>query len=393
MSDQAKTIQEVSEAVREMRQKSEKYGQDSAEAKAVASKVEAALQAFDVKNQEAAVELQKQKDAAHEMKGQIQTLEQMLARNSSTGSKNWRESAEYKAVQAYVQGHAFDQKSLRMDSSTEGGYLVPTEMASEILRNITEISPVRQLARVRSVNRQTLQVPKRTGIPTAAWEGELEANPSSQSAYGNETLTTHRLGVEIPVTLDLLGDAAFDMESEISADVAEAFMYAEGYAFVRGTGIKQPEGFATKASLTASPGVSSSATVTADKLLELTGKLKVGYNPVFGFNRTTLAAIRQLKGTSNDHYIWQPNLAPNAPATIGGTPYVLIQDMDDQGTNKYPVVYADFRQAYMITDRTGMAVVRDPFTRAKYAQVLLNFMKWTHGQVVKDEAIKLYKTT
>lgn len=388
MSDQALTPQQVMEAVRASREAAERTG---AEAKAKAEKAEAALETFDRKNADLAAQIQRQANEAAELKSQILTLEQVISRGS-VGSKNYRETAEYKAVQQYIKSGAVDTKSLRMDSSTEGGYLVPSEMANEIIKNITEVSNIRALARVRTVGLKTLQVPTRTSIPTAGWEGELEANDQSKSNYGNETLTCHRLGVEVLISLDLLGDAGFDMESEINSDVAEAFAYKEGNAFVLGTGVKQPEGFAAKASLQAGAReTAGTGAISGDDILSLLGDLKVGYNPILGFNRSTLATLRKLKGTSNDHYLWQMGLGPSQPATLGGMPYVLIQDMQNVASGNYPVVFADFRQGYMITDRTGVAVVRDPYTRAKYAQVVFNFMRWTHGQVVKDEAFKLLK--
>ncbi len=394
MSDQAKTIQEVTEAVKAIQQKAEKFGMDSAEAKATSAKVEAALVDFDAKNQQLVKDLAAAKEIAAEQKGRIETIESMLARSSQNGKKAYKESAEYKAIQQFIK--TGETKSLRMEDAVEGGYLVPHEMAQEIIKNITEISDIRAVSKVRTVNKQVLNVPKRTGIPTAAWEGELEQAPQGQSTYGNETLSTHRLAVEVPVTMDLLGDAAFDMEAEIASDVAEAFRYAEGYAFVKGNGVKKPEGFAAKASLQAAAATLSSSGFDAGaaaKILEMTGTLKVGYNPLFAFNRATLARLRALKGTSNDHFIWQNNLAEGAPATLGGMPYVIAQDMDDVGSNTYPIVYADFKQGYMITDRTGMYVIRDNVTQARKALILLNFLKWTHGQVVKDEAFKLLKTT
>lgn len=393
MSDQAKTIQEVNEAVAFMRKKIEEHGKDSSEAKAASARVEAALADFDKKNNELIAKQAEDRKAAEDLKSQVAALETSLARQSNQGAKQWKNSEEYKAVQAFLQ-NGTHSKSLRMDDSTQGGYLVPSEMSQEIIKAITEISPVRSLARVRTVSRMTLQVPTRTSIPTAAWEGELESNDSTKSAYGNETLTCHRLGADVYLTRDLLMDAAFDMSSEISSDVAEAFAKAEGLAFVSGNGVKQPEGFTANAAvLAASLPSKTTDTIIGDDMFLLAAQLKQGYNGTYGFNRATLAHLRTLKGTSNDHYIWQASLAPGAPATIGGMPYAILQDMQSIGGDQYPVVFGDFLRGYRITDRTGTMVIRDDLTRASYAQVKFVFARWLHGQVVLPEAIKLLKTT
>lgn len=393
MSDPVLSNQEAARAVAEMRQKLEQYGEKSIEFKAAQEKVETALKGYDEKNTKLTQDLATARDEQAQMKSNIQALELAIARGNSGRKGSHKETAEYKALQRYIQtGDEKEVKTLRMENSTDGGYLVQAEFSNEIIKSVTEISQVRQLARVRTVSKKQLEIATRTGLPAAQWEGEMQSNPITQATYGNETLYCHRLGAEIGVTLDLLGDASFDMENEITQDVAEAFAYAEGLAFVTGNGVKRPEGFAANKTLQ-DDAVTVSTAITADKLLEMTGELKTGYNPMFGFNRKTLAKIRQLKGSSNDHYIWQASLAEGAPPTIGGMPYAVIPDMDDVGTNKFPVVYADFKQGYLITDRTGMVVIRDNVTQARQAIVVFNFMRWGHGQVVKTEAFKLLKVT
>jgi HK97 family phage major capsid protein len=124
----------------------------------------------------------------------------------------------------------------------------------------------------------------------------------------------------------------------------------------------------------------------------MTGDLKVGYNPMYGFNRSSLATFRAFTGTTNDHFIWQAGLAPNVPNTINGEPYVLLQDMADIASNSLSVVYADFKRGYRWIDRTGLVIIRDDFTGKKEAIVELLFRKWNSGKVVLPEAFKLLKT-
>ena len=99
-------------------------------------------------------------------------------------------------------------------------------------------------------------------------------------------------------------------------------------------------------------------------MFKLTGELKVGYNPLFGFNRQTLAFLRTLKGT-NGQYLWQASLGEGAPGTIAGLPYAVMQDMPSIATNALSVILGDFARGYQIIDRTGTAVIRDDYTRKK----------------------------
>ena len=120
----------------------------------------------------------------------------------------------------------------------------------------------------------------------------------------------------------------------------------------------------------------------------MTGELKVGYNPLYAFSRRTLAHIRTSKGTSNDHYLFQAGLAPNVPNTIGGSPYVLLNDMPDfDGTaGEISVMYADFARGYRIIDRTGITMIRDDFAGKRKRIIEWVFHVYNTGQVVLPEA-------
>lgn len=388
----AKLQTETKEAVDHLRKKSDEFGARSVEAKQAAENTEKKMAEYDKANAEIVSDIAMQRKAVEESKERIETLEATLASSSvKSGIKVYKEMPEYKALNAYAKtGRDAEIKALNTGNSTEGGYLVPEEMSGEMIRKITEISPVRAIARTMTVGKIVSQIPKRDTIPTAEYEGESDQNTQSQSGYGNETLTCFRLSVTVPYTEDLLMDSQFDLESEINRDVAEAFAQKEGNKFVLGSGVAQPEGFLANASIIAG---ALTATGTAgvldqpDDLLTLTGELKTGYNPMFGFNRRTLADLRKLQG-SDGHYLWQMGLAPDAPATIGGDPYILLEDMPDVAAGALAVIYGDFFRGYRIVDRTALQVIRDPYTNARQAQILLTFHRWNHGQVVLPEAFK-----
>lgn len=384
------------EAVNALREAVENYGTQSAEVKALFEKTAADVEAMDAKHdavmRELAEERKKQEDANERFK----ELELAMSEISSkAGKADYKEAPEYKAIELFAR-KGFDaldvekKQLLRTDDGTAGGYLTMPEMDNMILRQITEISPVRQVARVRSVGNKTLQIPVRTGIPDGArYEGEAAEGPLDTSSYGNETLTAYRLTVTVPFTMDQLMDSQFDLEAEIRQDVAEAFAQREGNRFVLGTGAKQPEGFLTNTTLTGDARTSSaSGTFTGDDLIRLTGDIKFGYNPMYAFNRRTLALIRTFKG-SDGQYLWQVGLGGGAPNTIAGEPYMRFEDMPDVAPNAFSVVYADFMRGYTIIDRTGLSIVRDNVTRKGAAIVELTFHRWNHGQVVLPESFKL----
>ena len=65
--------------------------------------------------------------------------------------------------------------------------------------------------------------------------------------------------------------------------------------------------------------------------------------------------------------------------------------MPSIGANTYPILFGDFKQAYMIVDRTGLTIMRDELTQAASGTIRFYGFKRTGGQVIKPEAIKKLK--
>lgn len=391
------TVKEVKGAVDELRKNLERYGQESVEYKSVYEKT---IKTIEDQEKQSAKILADQKAAeksAVELIERVKALELDLAtKNAIPSGLNYKEGIEYKALQQFVRIGKSEMtvdeiKVMRMDDNTTGGYLTTTEMDTVIVKTITEISPVRQVSRVKSVGKKTLEVPKRTAILVATYEGETQVGGEDQSTYNNEQVTAFRQTVTVPFTQDMLMDSEFDIESEITGDVTEAFAQGEGANFVLGDAAKKPEGFLANAAIVADAReTAGSGTISGDDLLLLTGDLKVGYNPMYGFNRQTLAFLRTLKG-SDGQYLWQIGLAPGAPNTIAGEPYVVMQDMPSIAVGALSVIYADFLRGYLIIDRTGVLIIRDEFTSKKAAIIEITFHRWNTGQVVLSEAFKALK--
>lgn len=290
-----------------------------------------------------------------------------------------------------------EYKALNVSTNAEGGYLAPVEYVREILKTVTEISPVRSLARVRQTGNRALEIPKRTGQFAAQWVAEQASKTETDGLrYGVEELTTHEMYALIDITNQMLEDSLFNMTAEISEESAEQFALAEGEVFVKGNGVGKPEGFMTHAHIddTASGSASSIADTNggADGLLTMKYSLKSLYarNATFLMNRTTMGSVRKLKGNDKD-YLWQPGIALGQPNTIDGDPYVEIPDMPSEGSGTFPIAYGDFRRGYTWVDRIAMEMLRDPYTQATGGKVRFIMRKRVAGKVTMAEAIKKLK--
>ena len=357
-------------------------------------KIEAKLDSYEDLNQKMTVAEQN----ATDVKGQLDKLETVLKRpNSGFDTKSIDESLQ--TFDAYCR-KGFDaltdaeKKALTVSNDSTGGYLAPPEYVRELIKTVTEISPIRSIARVRSTGQRSIQVPKRTGTFAAQWVAE-SGTRSETTGYqvGLEEIPAHEYYALVDISEQDLEDSVFDLEAEMQSEFSTQFAKAEGTAFVSGNAVGKPEGFMTNSDV--SEVVSGNGTaLLADGLLTLVHSIKSEYasNATFVLNRSTLSAIRKLKDTAGQ-YVFQAgmSLVSGVPNTILGYPYVEATDMPSVGANAFPVAFGDFSKAYMIVDRVALAVLRDPFTQATTGNDRYIARRRVGGQVVQAEAINKLK--
>jgi len=332
---------------------------------------------------------------ATELRGLTERLDAIEVRAQRPGAPaNANETpVETRAFAAFVRRgrevlSADEIRALRVSDDTAGGYLAPDQFVAELIRNLVQISPVRQLARVMQTASGAVVMPKRTGMLTAGWTGETEDKPETQTAYGQVEIPVHESSCYVDVSNQLLEDAAIDIAAELALDFAEEFGRLEGLAFVSGNGTKKPEGYMTH------PGVLSTANghanqLQADGLIGLMHALPEFYRSrgSWTMNGATIGEVRKLKATSGE-YLWRDSLAEGNPPTILGRPVVECADMPNLGAGAFPVAFGDFAQAYRIVDRISLAVLRDPYSVAVKGLVRFHARRRVGGQVVKAEAIR-----
>ena len=202
-------------------------------------------------------------------------------------------------------------------------------------------------------------------------------------------------------TPSLLDDGAINIEEWIATEVESAFAQQEGAAFVNGDGVNKPKGFMAETSVdeaswswgnlghikTGAAGAFASSD-PGDALIELIYSLKAGYrqNAQFVMNRRTQAAIRKLKD-SDGNYLWQPPAGVGAKASLLNFAITEAEDMPDIAASTNAIAFGDFKRGYLIVDRLGLRILRDPFSAKPY--VLFYTTKRVGGGVQDFDAIKL----
>ena len=395
IQEMGSTFEEFKKVNDERLEKLEK-GESTAYVDEKLAKMEAKMDSYEDINQK----LTTAEANAENIKSQLEKLETVVKRpNSGFESKQVDEYMEAfdKYCRKGLEGLSdMEKKALTVSNDSTGGYLAPPEYVRELIKDVTEISPIRSIARVRSTGQRSVQIPKRTGTFAAQWVAE-SGTRSETTGYtvGLEELPAHEYYALVDISEQDLEDTVFDLEAEMQSEFATQFAKAEGTAFVSGNAVGKPEGFMTNSSVS-SVDTGSNTAITADSLISLVHNIKSDYgrNGTFVFNRSTLAEIRKLKDTAGQ-YVFQTGmmLGGNMVNTILGQPYVEATDMPSIAQNAFPVAFGDFSKAYMIVDRVALAVLRDPFTQATTGNVRYIARRRVGGQVILPEAINKLKVT
>ena len=289
-----------------------------------------------------------------------------------------------------------DLKSLNTGTDDQGGYVAPPELDQLIEARLMQASPMRQIATVRQTSAGIFRKPVGLGVE-ARWAGETEARPSSVvEGLSLIEFPAGELFSQPAATQTLLEDAFSDVDAWLADEVEAAFAAQESAAFINGDGVAKPRGLLNHDIVEDSThewgkigSVAGDFTGpdAAESLIDLiyAPKSQFRANGRFVMNRRTVSEVRKLKD-ADGRYLWQPGTSGD-PSTMLGYAVTEIEDMPDIGAGNAAIAFGDFRRGYLIVDRVGTRVLRDPFSAKPF--VLFYTTKRVGGGVQNFDAIKV----
>ncbi len=348
-------------------------------------------------------------DSLDQYKGRLDKIETVYSRPAADQNAfdakayNPQQSEYRKAFCNYLRKgldvglEALQTKALSVGSDPDGGYMVTPSLSSKIVSAVFETSPMRQLASIETISSDALELLDDHDQAAAGWTAEAASvSDTASPQIAKRSIPVHQLYAQPKATQKLIDDAAVDIEAWLAAKVADIFARKENTAFISGSGVGQPRGILTYSSGNTWGKVEqvasgTSAQVTADGLIKVFYALKDAYarRASFLMNRSTVQAVRLLKESTTNQYLWQPGLSAGAPDTLMGVPVYMASDMPVPAANSLSVAVADFQSTYQIVDRTGIQVLRDPFTDKPFVKFYTT--KRVGGDVINFDAIKLLK--
>ncbi|WP_193336174.1 phage major capsid protein [Devosia beringensis] len=330
----------------------------------------------------------------------------LAAAELGAGTAQVRDPGYTKAFAAHVRkGELRDhdlQASLNKGAASEGGYTAPIEWDRTITDRLVILSAMRQIASIQTIGGAGFSKLFNNRGTGSGWVGETAARPETTTpTLGTLNYALGEIYANPSVTQGLLDDSEVDIEAWLADNVETEFAYQEGIAFVSGNGTNKPNGFLTYATgaanaaahpwgaITATTVVGTTA-VTSDELLALTYSLPQAYSDAarWVLNRLSLGKIRALKD-GQGNYLWQPSYQAGEPATLLNFPVTEMAAMPNMTTGALPIAFGDFKRGYLIIDRVGVRVLRDPFTNKPY--VMFYTTKRVGGGLLNPDTIKVLK--
>ena len=244
-----------------------------------------------------------------------------------------------------------------------GGYLVPTEFSNEVIRLMTDASPIMQIANILPMSAWKRQIPKQLTNLQVGWVAESGTKTISNPTFGQIEQTAKVLATVIKCTDELIRDSAINLTQFLSEIVAEAMALEIERVALLGDGSTDPFYGILKTSGVNAVSMASS-TVSFDDISNLIFSLNEtqAKDGVIVLSRAGLAKLMQLKDLKGQ-YVWCPPSA-SGPATIWNVPYVVCSQIPNEvtsastltGGDKTIAFFGRFNKNLLISPREEMTV-------------------------------------
>ena len=264
--------------------------------------------------------------------------------------------------------------ALNEATGTEGGILVPEGLNATIIAKRDEMSVIRANgALVITTNLDTVQVPVENARMTTAIVAESGSYVAAEPTFTSNSVTVYKFGNQLRLTDELLADNQTNLMPYLSNGLGRAFGLMENQYCIAGTGSSQPKGLLTGG--TAAITAASTTAITAAELVSLYHALPEPYttNPnevVFITRNATLGALRALASSSVFTFNLQPQ-GDQGAQQLYGHKVAVSGYMEAATTGKKSLLVTNLAAGYILIERAGMVMSRNPYLLQATGQVAL----------------------
>lgn len=273
-------------------------------------------------------------------------------------------------------------------TGSEGGYLVPEEMANRMVDRLLSFGGVMKAAEVMNTsNGNTITWPD---LNDTANEGELVAENAAAASGADLAFTKHEIGAyrfdsvgtggsPLRVSRELLEDSMFNIAAMIEKKLPQRIMRHVSGKFINGTGANEPQGL-----LYGLTGIEINADtdgITFPDLIDFIHSVDPAYrelnNCSWVMNDTTWGLIEQMVDSAGNP-LWtnagggQTIGEANTSPRLKGYPVVIDQACLDIVVADNTVnwgAFGDIAEGFVIRLVSTPSVLVDPYTRMANGQI------------------------
>lgn len=291
--------------------------------------------------------------------------------------------------------HEVDLRAMGAGIDTSGGFTVPDEFRNMMTETMKAFGGLLGLADVITTSTGAdLQWP--TNDDTGN-EGEIlgENQPAGEQDLnvGGKKLKAYTFSSkQVRLSLQLLQDSAFGLDAWVPKKLGERIGRRAARAWTTGTGVDQPEGLTTSATVGKQGASGQTTSIIYDDLIDIEHSVDSAYraNAQYLLHDLSLKVIRKLKDTQG-RPLWQPIPAPGFPSTINGFVYTIDNSMPVPAASAKTIAFGDFKAGYVIRQVQAVQTLRLVERYAEYLQVAFLGFARMDGMIQDSSAIRLYQ--
>lgn len=292
------------------------------------------------------------------------------------------------------------RNTMSSTTGSEGGYTVQPIVASTLIEALKDFGAMRRLAsRLVTTNGADLSFPSTDGTTE---EGEIVAQNASASdqdvSFGTVPLNTFKFSSKvITIPIELLQDSNIDVVGLVHGRMRERIGRIQNRLFSVGTGVGQPFGVTTAATVGKVGAAGQVTSITYDDLVDLVDSIDPAYsseNFKWQFNQALRRTLRKMKDTAG-RPIWTPSyeagITAGAPDLLLGHPVVLNNHMPAPGASAKSLSFGDHTK-YQIRDAMDVTIFR--FEDSAYLKKgQIGFLAWSRsgGNLTDTNSVRTYQ--
>lgn len=244
-----------------------------------------------------------------------------------------------------------ENRSLSAGSDKDGGYTVPEDISTEILKSIEEMNTVRNLVKVVQKGTASGTYTVRKGVAEKLYNTaeKEQIKELKNMEFDQITWNMKKFAGFLPVSSELLDDSFLNFTREIVEWLSESAVTTENDEVFYGAGETNVEGIITSGKFKSKD---APADITIKFLRRVKNSIKQGYrrNAVWVMNTEAFETLANIED-KNGRGILAADPRNEDSFNLFGRPVQVYDEIVTDENKKTHILFGDFKRGYRMFDR------------------------------------------